>query len=127
MREALNFGHTIGHAVETYINRKGIEILHGEAIAIGLIVELFLSNTVHTFNFKKLFEIAEYLATYFPSFDLPYEDYDQIYEIMKHDKKNKNNEIRFTLLRKIGDISIGQVCKKEDIFEAMNFYFQIKK
>lgn len=127
IREALNFGHTVGHAVETYVNRKGIEIIHGEAVAIGLIVELFLSNIVHTFNFKKLFEIAEYLATYFPSFDLPYEDYEQIYEIMKHDKKNKNNEIRFTLLKDIGDILVGQICKKENIFEALNFYFQIKK
>lgn len=127
IREALNFGHTVGHAVETYVNRKGIEILHGEAVAIGLIVELYLSNTVLTFDFKKLFEISEYLATYFSSFDLPYEDYEQIYEIMKHDKKNKNNEIRFTLLKDIGDILVGQVCKKENIFEALNFYFQLKK
>ena len=126
-REALNFGHTIGHAVETYINRKGISILHGEAVAIGLIVELFLSNKIFAFDFKKLFEIVEYLATYFSSFELAYEDYEQIYEIMKHDKKNRKNQIRFTLLKDIGDVEIGQTCEKEIIFEALNFYFQVKK
>ena len=126
-REALNFGHTIGHAVETYISRKGISILHGEAVAIGLIAELFLSNKIFSLDFKKLFEIVEYLATFFTSFELAYEDYEQIYEIMKHDKKNRNNQIRFTLLKDVGEVAIGQMCEKETIFEALNFYFQVKK
>ena len=126
-REALNFGHTIGHAIETYFNRNNIEILHGEAVAIGMICELFLSNKVLSFNFKKLFEVSEYLATYFKSFKIDYNIYDEIYEIMKHDKKNKQDSIRFTLLRDIGDFEINQQCSKEDIFEALNFYFQIQK
>ncbi|MBN2891727.1 MAG: 3-dehydroquinate synthase [Bacteroidales bacterium] len=127
IREALNFGHTVGHALETFLTRKGVDILHGEAVAIGLIAELFLSNRVFTFDFKKLFGIAEYIATYFPSFDLHYDDYEAIYEIMKHDKKNKENKIRFSLLKDIGHIEVNQVCEKEDVFEALNFYFQVKK
>jgi len=126
-REALNFGHTVGHAIETFFNRRNIEILHGEAVAIGMICELFLSNKVLSFNFKKLFEVSEYLATYFKSFKIDYNIYDEIYEIMKHDKKNKQDSIRFTLLKDIGDFEINQQCSKEDIFEALNFYFQVQK
>jgi 3-dehydroquinate synthase len=127
LREALNFGHTIGHAIETFFNRKKINILHGEAIAIGMIAELFLSNKKFTFDFHKLFEIAEYIATYYPAFKIEYNNYDEIYDIMKHDKKNKNNQIRFSLLKDIGQIQTNQTVDKEDIIQALNFYFQIKR
>ncbi|MBN2664648.1 MAG: 3-dehydroquinate synthase [Bacteroidales bacterium] len=127
IREALNFGHTVGHAIETFFNNKNIEILHGEAIAIGLIAELFISNKKFIFPFEKLFEITEYLATYFPSYKIDYNDYDELYNIMKHDKKNKNNKIIFTLLKNIGEVEINQTCSKEIFFEALNFYYQIKK
>ncbi|MEA3451824.1 MAG: 3-dehydroquinate synthase [Bacteroidota bacterium] len=126
-REALNFGHTIGHAIETSFNKKNINILHGEAVAIGMICELFLSNKVFSFNFMKLFEVSQFLATYFKSFKIKYSDYEEIYEIMKHDKKNKEDSIRFTLLRDIGKFETNQQCSKEDIFESLNFYFQIQK
>lgn len=127
IREALNFGHTVGHAIETFFTNKNIDILHGEAIAIGLIAELFISNQKLTFPFEKLFEITEYLATYFPSYKIDYNDYDELYNIMKHDKKNKNNKIIFTLLKNIGEVEINQTCTKESFFEALNFYYQIKK
>lgn len=127
IREALNFGHTIGHAMESFFNNKGKIILHGEAVAIGMIAELFLSNKKLMFDFEKLFEITEYLATYFQSFEIDYAGYKDIYEIMKHDKKNKAGKIRFTLLEKIGKFKINQVCDKEEIFQAINFYFQVKK
>lgn len=127
VREALNFGHTIGHGIETYFNRKNSPILHGEAVAIGIITELFLSNKVLNFDFHKLFEVAEYVASYFPSYKIDYKDYNEVYEIMKHDKKNKENKIRFSLLKQIGEIQINQVCEKEDVFEALNFYYQLKK
>lgn len=127
IREALNFGHTVGHAIETFFTNKNIDILHGEAIAIGLIAELFISNQKFTFPFEKLFEITEYLATYFPSYKIDYNDYDELYNIMKHDKKNKNNKIIFTLLKNIGEVEINQTCTKKIFFESLNFYYQIKK
>ncbi len=127
LRKALNFGHTIGHSLETYFSSKNIDILHGEAVAIGLISELFLSNKVFTFNFMKLFEITEYLATYFPSYKINYDDYNEILNIMHQDKKNRNDEIRFSLLERIGKIHINQICSNEDIFQSLNFYYQVKK
>ncbi len=127
IREALNFGHTIGHALETFLLSTGVDIVHGEAVAVGLIMELFLSNQKYTFPLEKLFEVVEYLATYFPSFKIQYSDYEKVYEIMKHDKKNKNNQIIFTLLEAVGKIHTSQVCEKKSVFEAFNFYFQVKK
>ncbi len=126
-REALNFGHTIGHAIETYLNRRNIAVLHGEAVAIGMICELFLSNKIFTFDFHKLFEISEFLATYFKSFKIDYDDYSELFEIMKHDKKNKNDTIRFTLLRDLGQFETNQQCSREDISQSLNFYFQLQK
>jgi len=126
-REALNFGHTIGHAIETFFNRRNISILHGEAVAIGIIAELFISNKIASFNYLNLFDVAEFLATYFKSFDFNYNDYDELIDIMKHDKKNKNNSIVFTLLNDFGKFEIGKNCSDEEIVEALNFYFQIKK
>jgi len=126
IREALNFGHTAGHAIETFFNNNNIEILHGEAVAIGLIVELLISNQKHVFPFDKLFEITEYLATYFPSYKIDYLDYEEIYKIMQHDKKNKEDKIIFTLLEDIGKIKTNQTCEKETVFEALNYYFQVK-
>ncbi len=126
LRKALNLGHTVGHAIETFYHRKNIDILHGEALAIGLICELFLSNQLFTFNFEKLFEVSEYIVRILQVYDIFYDDYEEIYSIMKHDKKNKNEEIRFSLLNGIGDVKIDKVCSKQDIFEALNFYCQIR-
>jgi 3-dehydroquinate synthase len=127
IREALNFGHTIGHAVETFLNKKGVQIFHGEAVAIGMISELFISNKILGFNFERLFEISEYLATHFRSFDIAYDDYEEIIQIMRHDKKNKNNEIIFTLLKDIGDYALDQRCSVDEIIQSLNFYYQVRK
>jgi len=126
-RKALNFGHTIGHAIETFFSRKNIDIIHGQAVAIGIIAEIFISNKILNFDFQKLFEITEYVATYFKSFTIDIEHYDEIYSIMKHDKKNKDNQIYFSLLKNIGEVEIDKTCEKDDIIQALNFYYQLKK
>ncbi len=127
IRKALNFGHTFGHALETYFHNKGVRILHGEAVAIGMICEVFVSNKVLNFDLHKMFEIVEYIAINFKSYTVEMQDYDEIYSLMKHDKKNSDNKIRFALLSKIGEIKINQTCEKNDIFQALNFYYQLKK
>ncbi len=126
-REALNFGHTVGHALESFFLKKGVDILHGEAVSIGLISELFLSNKYLMLDFETLFEVSEYLATYFPSYPLVYDDYEAVWELMKYDKKNKENQIKFTLLKNIGEYKINNTCEKQELFEALNFYYQVKK
>ncbi len=126
LRKILNFGHTFGHAFETFFKLKGIDILHGEAVAMGIICEIYLSNQRFVFDFQRVFEISEVISKFFPTYRIQYKDYDEIYEIMLHDKKNSSGEIHFTLLKDIGDVAINQVVEKSDIYEALNFYSQIR-
>lgn len=125
IRKALNFGHTIAHAIETYFLNKQKPILHGEAVAIGLIAEIYLSNQKFLFDFNKVLEISAFISKNFPPFDIPYQDYQQILDIMTQDKKNASGNVYFTLLKNIGEPQINQTCKKSNIIEALNFYRQI--
>jgi len=127
IREALNFGHTFGHAIETFFINKKIDILHGEAVAMGMICELYLSNKMMNLEIKKMLETIGFIIDNFKYYDIKPNDYDEIYELMKHDKKNKNNTIRFALLSDIGKVEIGQVCSQNDIYQALGFYFQIMR
>lgn len=127
IRHALNYGHTIGHAVETLLNSRGEKLLHGEAVGLGMICETFISNKVLGFDLHKMFEVVEYLAIIFPSIRLTHDDYEEIYKLMLHDKKNKDGKIRFALLSEIGEVKTNQTCSKNDIFQSLNFYFQLKK
>jgi len=127
IREALNFGHTFGHAIESFFINKEINILHGEAIAMGLICELYLSNKILNLNVKKMLDVIGFIIDNYKYYEIKPNDYDAIYELMKHDKKNKNNEIRFALLSDIGKVEVGQVCTKNDIYQALGFYFQIMR
>ncbi len=125
-RKVLNFGHTIGHGVEAYFLSKGEDILHGEAVAIGLISEIYLSNLKFILNIDLVFEISTYISRIFPSYTITYEDYEAIYNILLQDKKNRDGKIMFTLLRNLGEPVIDQACTKGEIFEALNFYYQFK-
>ncbi len=126
LRKVLNFGHTIGHGIETLLLSRGQEILHGEAVAIGLVAEIYLSNIKFILNIEKVFEISSFITSRFPAVSLTYDDYNQIYELLLQDKKNRDGKIMFTLLRDIGDPVIDQTCSKGEIFEALNFYYQFK-
>ena len=127
IREALNFGHTIGHAIESFLNTTENKILHGEAVAIGMICEIFISNKICGLELEKMFEIVEFLSITFNSYTINIDDYEKIYDYMKHDKKNKNNEIKFSLISDIGKVKLNKTCSKKNIFQALNFYFQLKK
>ena len=127
IREALNFGHTIGHAIESFLNTTENKIQHGEAVAIGMICEIFISNKICTLELEKMFKIVEFLSITFNSYTINIDDYEKIYDFMKHDKKNKNNEIKFSLISDIGKVELNKTCMKKNIFQALNFYFQLKK
>ncbi len=126
IRKVLNFGHTIGHGIEALLLSRNINITHGQAVAIGIVAEMYLSNLKFVLNVEKVFEISTFITSRFPAISLNYDDYEQIYEILGQDKKNRNGRILFTLLRDIGDPVIDQACTKGEIFEALNFYYQFK-
>ncbi len=122
-RKLLNFGHTIGHAVESFaLNSDGLPLLHGEAIAIGMICESYISykNTGLTVN--ELEEIAHTILNFYSPFRIDNVSYDELLELMGNDKKNENNQINFSLLTKIGEAKINQNAEVKTIKESLDYY-----
>lgn len=122
IRKALNFGHTVGHAIESLSFRKGTPLLHGHAVAAGLISELYLSYKLCGFPMEKLSQVVYYIKEYYPAFHFDCSDYDTLYELMTHDKKNEGGVINFTLLAGVGEVRINQAVSKEKIIESLDFY-----
>jgi len=122
LRKALNLGHTTGHAFESLAMAEGRTILHGYAVAWGLICELYLSATRCGFPSATLHQVRHFVRDHYGSFALECREYDRLYELMTHDKKNTAGHINFTLLGDVGDIRINQTASKEDIFEMLDYY-----
>ncbi|WP_085536978.1 3-dehydroquinate synthase [Massilibacteroides vaginae] len=122
IRKALNLGHTIGHAYESLSFKKNSPLLHGHAVAAGLIGELYLSHKACGFPMSELSQIVYYIKTYYPPFIHDCDDYESLYELMTHDKKNEGGVINFTLLSAIGEVQINQSVDKQQILGALDFY-----
>ena len=125
IRKALNFGHTFGHAFESLLMNTKNEILHGEAVAHGMICEIYLSHKICELSKLHLNEMVEYLLSTFGKLDIKEELFEQIFDLMTHDKKNEGGKINFTLLKNIGKIEINQNCRKENIMETLNWYMNL--
>lgn len=122
IRKALNLGHTVGHAYESLSFRKGRPILHGHAVAAGLVSELYLSYKKCGFPMENLSQVVYYLKKYYPPFFFNCDDYEALYELMTHDKKNEGGIINFTLLSQVGEVQINQSVTKEKVLESFDFY-----
>ena len=121
LRKALNLGHTAGHALESLAMEEGRTVLHGYAVAWGLICELYLSAVKCGFPKDKLRQTVQFIKEHYGTFALDCKKYERLYEFMTHDKKNAGGIINFTLLGDIGDIRINQQALKDDIFEMLDF------
>ena len=122
IRKVLNFGHTFGHAFESLSMEQNRPILHGLAVAYGMIAELFLSGEVCGFPKTDLEEINEWLLKIYGKFKISDSDFDRLFELMTHDKKNESGKINFTLLPEIGKMKIDQNCEKKLVFKALANY-----
>ena len=121
IRKALNLGHTAGHAFESLaLERK--PVLHGYAVAWGLIVELYLCCVKTGFPQDKMRQTVAFIKENYGRMAITCDDYPHLIELMHHDKKNEGNSINFTLLGGIGDIRINQTATEEEIMEALDFY-----
>ena len=121
IRKALNLGHTAGHAFESMaLERK--PILHGYAVAYGLIVELYLCCVKMGFPQDKMRQTVSFIKENYGRMAITCDDYPHLIALMHHDKKNTGQDINFTLLGDIGDIRINQTASEEDIKEALDFY-----
>jgi 3-dehydroquinate synthase len=124
IRKALNFGHTLGHAIETYFleNTDKNTLLHGEAIAIGMIMEAFISLEKKLITVDEFTAIKTTLNTIFKSVIINENEQQNIIDLLIHDKKNEYGKVQFALLDGIGNIKINQTTDNETIIKAFLNY-----
>ena len=120
-RKILNFGHTVGHAIETYLVENHKEIRHGEGVALGMVSALYLSEKYFNLDHKITLYYKGIYAKNFNRFDLTDILVDDLMEIMRHDKKNEGGDIRFVLIEDIGKPVYDVVVKQDDIVDSINY------
>jgi len=121
-RKKLNFGHTLGHAVETYSFNTENPLSHGEAVIIGSILALFLSTKAIGFPIDLAKSIKNQFLKTYTKIDFNTTEIEAIIGLLKHDKKNKNGIVNFVLLEEIGKASIDHHFDNESLLEAFEFY-----
>lgn len=122
LRKALNLGHTFGHAFETWCMQNNKPVLHGYAVAWGLVCELVMSQQQVGFPSAVLYDIANFVKENYGPLFFTCDDYDALIELMKHDKKNEGNTINFTLMSAIGVPSLNHSANKEQIGSVLDIY-----
>ncbi|TCK69369.1 3-dehydroquinate synthase [Winogradskyella wandonensis] len=124
LRKILNFGHTLGHAIESYFldNEEKTQLLHGEAIAIGMILESYLSTKICKLKSPELDDISAGILKTFSKTNFEDKDYENIIDLMKHDKKNSHGKVKFVLLESIGKAKRDCEVPNELILEAFEYY-----
>jgi len=124
LRKILNFGHTLGHAIESYflVTPSKQRLLHGEAIAIGMVLEAYLSIECCGLSPEEAKEIKLVFQQFYPQVEIKEEDVDAILALLRHDKKNKAGRINFVLLTKIGIPAIDVQVPQELFQKAFDFY-----
>ena len=123
-RKVLNFGHTIGHAVETYSLYKNQTLLHGEAIAIGMICESYISYRMNLLSEDENFTIRQFILSVFPHQPKWVQEPEALIDLMYKDKKNRNGHILFSLLEGIGHAVYNWKVPEDIIYESLYFYKQ---
>lgn len=124
IRKALNFGHTLGHAIESYFleNKNKKTLLHGEAIAIGMILESYISWQKKLLSVEEYLEIKNGINAIFETVVFEEDDLKPILDLLIHDKKNEYGKIQFALLDGIGNIKINQEVENELIIKSFMDY-----
>jgi 3-dehydroquinate synthase len=124
IRKALNFGHTLGHAIESYFmdNPTKNILLHGEAIAVGMILESYISMTKKLISNEEYLEIKSTIKSIFEEVIFEKKDIQSILDLLIHDKKNENGKIKFVLLDGIGKFAINQEVENEVITSSFEDY-----
>lgn len=124
LRMALNFGHTLGHAIESYHmeSTSKAKLLHGEAVAIGMILALKLSVEVLQFDSNKCDKASQIIRTYFKTVEFSEDDITSIKTYLKHDKKNSAGNVNFVLLKDFGQPKINCKVSDEQIKKAFAYY-----
>lgn len=122
IRKTLNFGHTIGHAVESLCLQQENPILHGEAVAMGMIAEAHLAYLENLISEEDSKIIIENIQRYYPYLDISDFKDEDITALLLNDKKNTDSKINFSLLTGIGFCNYDHQCSQENILKSLSFY-----
>lgn len=124
LRKILNFGHTLGHAIESfYLKSEDKETLtHGEAIAIGMVCESYISSKILGFSLEKVKEIKKCILSIYKKIELLKNDFSNITDLLKHDKKNVNGQVNFVLLKDYEEFKIDCLVSEELLIESLDYY-----
>lgn len=120
-RKILNFGHTIGHSIETNLLNRGEDALHGFCIAAGMTAELFLSVSCCGLSEKKMLAAVALLHRHFPPVKMDPAFDDVLLELMKQDKKNRGGQVQFALLKDIGEPVINVGADEKLIRQSLDY------
>ncbi len=122
LRKILNYGHTLGHAIEScFLNTKK-QVLHGEAIAAGMILATYISSRLTGFPQEKSAHIKATIQSHFSTIHFNKHNYNKIISLLKHDKKNVHGTVNFVLLNDIGTPVLNQTVSEKLIMEAFEYY-----
>lgn len=127
VRKNLNFGHTIGHAIESYYLKASKPVTHGQAIAAGMICEAWISSKIYEIECTRLKEIVETIDINFDRFDMDESVVPDLLELMRQDKKVRDGKLRFSLLRKLGKAIHDEEVEIEMVRASLQFYFNREK
>ena len=124
LRKILNFGHTLGHAIESFYleSEDKNNLTHGEAIAIGMVCESYMSSKLLGFPAKKVGEVKEVITSIYNKTNLLKEDFSSILNLLKHDKKNVNGQVNFVLLNDFENFKLDCKVPESLIVKSMEFY-----
>ncbi len=126
LRKILNFGHTIGHAIESYYleSTQKETLTHGEAIAVGMVIEGYFSSKLLNFPKDELDSIKSTIIDFFGRVEIQQEDYNHIIDLMKYDKKNIGSTVNFVLLENLAQFKIDCTVSNTVLVEGFDFYNQ---
>lgn len=124
LRKILNFGHTLGHAIESYFldHESKTTLLHGEAVAIGMILEAHISAAQNLLPQNEYTDLKKTITTVFPTVNFTREDITNVIGLLIHDKKNESGRVQFVLLERIGHAVINKSVDNQLIFNAFEDY-----
>ncbi len=116
-RALLNFGHTIGHAIE---KASGFQLYHGECVALGAVAAAFISWKHEWLSMEEYYEIRDMFVPFHLPISITHMDPQEILRLTKSDKKKEGDYIKFILLKKVGKAVIDRNVTDEDILNALN-------
>lgn len=122
LRKTLNYGHTVGHAIEAFFLQNGKSVLHGEAVIEGILIENTIAVKKGILNKKEADVIKKELRKYYKTLSYKLSDISSIINFMIHDKKNRSSSINLALISAIGSCNEKVECTKEEIHEALQNY-----